>query len=83
MVLNVEGVRLAKRDGAVTLRKLHALGWSPQDVVELLGRSLGIEGARSAEDFARGLQIEMLHRKPWLINPQELTKGPGYLNVRG
>lgn len=52
MVLNSEGVRLSKRDGAVTMRALAEYGWSAGDIVEFLGRSLGFDGVRSAGDFA-------------------------------
>lgn len=52
MVLNDEGVRLSKRDGAVTMRALAECGWSAGDVVEFLGCSLGFDGVRSAGEFA-------------------------------
>lgn len=55
MVLNAQGVRLAKRDGAVTLRELGEHGWEPGDVVELLGNSLGMVGVRDATEFAQAL----------------------------
>ena len=54
MVLNSEGVRLAKRDGAVTMRALATYGWGAGDVAELIGRSLGLQGIRSAPDLLRG-----------------------------
>lgn len=52
MVLNGEGVRLSKRDGAVTMRALAEYGWSAGDVVEFLGRSFGFDGVRDASGFA-------------------------------
>ncbi len=50
LVLNQAGARLAKRDGAVTLRQLAELGWSTADIVELLASSLymGKAGCASA-----------------------------------
>lgn len=58
MVLNAEGVRLAKRDGAVTMRALAEYGWQPADVAELVGRSLGIADVRSAADLADALAAQ-------------------------
>ena len=40
LVLGDDGQRLAKRHGAVTLRDLAGLGWSPTDVLAALARSL-------------------------------------------
>lgn len=42
LVVNAMGVRLAKRDGAVTLADLAALGRGAGDVLSLLGWSLGL-----------------------------------------
>lgn len=42
LVLGADGERLAKRHGAVTLRELAAEGWSADDVVAVLARSLGL-----------------------------------------
>lgn len=70
MVLNAEGVRLSKRDGAVTLRALAEYGWSAGDVVEFLGRSLGFDGVRDASEFARALEdvgASALPSTPYLL----------------
>lgn len=64
--------RLAKRDGAVTLADLHALGWSTGDVLEWIGRSLGVEGVRSAGDLLGALDVEALRTlplEPWVVEP--------------
>ena len=63
LVVNHEGKRLAKRDGAVTLAELGierafplisaSLGWPSRDITELLGRF----------DPAR------LPREPWIYQP--------------
>lgn len=45
LVVNRRGERLAKRDGAVTLADLAALGWRSEDVLGALGRSMGLLGA--------------------------------------
>ncbi|MGO1943107.1 MAG: tRNA glutamyl-Q(34) synthetase GluQRS [Ancrocorticia sp.] len=76
MVFNPEGVRLAKRDGAVTMRALADYGWEAGDIAELIGRSLGIDGVRGAGDLAEGLTLEALRGGPWLVDPDALTAGP-------
>ncbi|MDO5067238.1 MAG: tRNA glutamyl-Q(34) synthetase GluQRS [Propionibacteriaceae bacterium] len=42
LVTNRDGVRLAKRDGAVTRADLHDLGWSDADLLAELSASLGL-----------------------------------------
>lgn len=72
LVVNTAGQRLAKRDGAVTMADLAACGWEPGDVVEEIGRSLAISGARCAADIRDGVDIEDLrrrHGKPWVFVP--------------
>ncbi len=76
MVMNAEGVRLAKRDGAVTMKELAAYSWTSADIIELLGRSLGFGSVRSAQEFAAALAGENVGSKPWLIDPKELELGP-------
>ncbi|WKD58534.1 Glutamate--tRNA ligase [Corynebacterium caspium DSM 44850] len=44
LVLGPTGKRLAKRDGAVTLRQLHAAGMTTAQVLGLLAASLGYDG---------------------------------------
>ncbi|MGO1715410.1 MAG: glutamate--tRNA ligase family protein, partial [Ancrocorticia populi] len=73
MVFNAEGVRLAKRDGAVTMRALAEFGWESGDVAELIGRSLRLEGVRSASDLP---PVQSLGSEPWLVDPKELEAGP-------
>jgi glutamyl-tRNA synthetase len=52
LVLGVDGERLAKRHGAVTLRDLAADGWSTSEVVSTLGRSLGLAAVGERVDTA-------------------------------
>lgn len=78
LAVSPSGARLAKRDGAVTLADLEALGWSVEDVVEWIGRSLGVEGARSARDLLDALDVEALSgmsTRPWVVVPP--MAGPG------
>ena len=76
LVTNGEGVRLAKRDGAVTLAALREFGWAPADVVDLLGASLGMDHPRTAENFAALLTPQALMRPAFRIDPKLLEDGP-------
>ena len=74
LALSESGARLAKRDGAVTLEELGALGYSVGDVVEMIGVSLGVEGARSAGELSDRFSHEALlgiSRSPWVVRPPE------------
>lgn len=66
LVLNAEGKRLAKRDGAVTLRDMRAQGVSDADVVEKLGESIGIAGARTVADMVERFDPRLLSREPYI-----------------
>lgn len=66
LVLNAEGKRLAKRDGAVTLRDMRAQGVSYADVVEKLGESIGIAGARTVADMVERFDPRLLSREPYV-----------------
>lgn len=93
LVLNMQGQRLAKRDGAVTLRALRECGWSVADVIELIGRSLGFSGVRSGGGFLAACQAAWAapttsdgtstsantDPRPWLVSLHE--RGPWHLNV--
>jgi glutamyl-tRNA synthetase len=76
MVYNADGVRLAKRDGAVTLRQLAGFGWTPADVVQLLAQSLGMLGVRSSGEFCERLVPGSLRGGRWLLDPVALEAGP-------
>lgn len=52
LVVNAEGRRLAKRDGAVTLADLAARGLDADGVRSLLGHSLGLNEAEEPIDMA-------------------------------
>ena len=72
LVLNPQGQRLAKRDGAVTLSDRLALGETALDVTNLLLSSLGFEavtdlgGLRAA---AEHLNPAELPRQSWMYEP--------------
>lgn len=77
LALAPSGARLAKRDGAVTLEDLAALGWSPADVLEWIGHSVGVSGARTAADLLDALDMDRLRAMPldpWVVTPP--TGGP-------
>ncbi|WP_216395262.1 tRNA glutamyl-Q(34) synthetase GluQRS [Arcanobacterium phocae] len=61
LILNQAGARLAKRDGAVTLRQLAELGWSSADIVELLASSLymGEAGCATAGDVSAAVSVSV------------------------
>lgn len=62
------GARLAKRDGAVTLRDRLALGESAADVVGRIGDSLGVPGCRTAADVLERWDPATLPREPWVVD---------------
>jgi glutamyl-tRNA synthetase len=68
LTLNTAGARLAKRDGAVTLRDRAAHGESAADVVERIGDSLGLEGCRTAADVLERWDPARLSRRPWVVD---------------
>lgn len=68
LVVNQNGDRLAKRDGAVTLADLMPLGWTPAAVRSLLAASLGLaERAESVstDDLLARFDATTLPRAPW------------------
>lgn len=65
LVLNCSGKRLAKRDGAVTLEDLTALGWTPADLVAALGESLGVPGIRSASEYLEAFDPKTIPKTPY------------------
>lgn len=82
LALNADGKRLAKRDGAVTLRELTAVGWRPDDVVALLGASAGLPDAPPGDPattvrwWAERFEPSSIRREPWVVDPTVLAAGP-------
>jgi len=74
LALNRHGVRLAKRDGAVTLADLGALGMDTDRILALLARSLGLaapgETVTLAQLLARFDPLR-LPREPWVVDPTD------------
>lgn len=61
LVLSEAGERLAKRDGAVTLSDLRAIGIEPERVRELLNRSIGMANGANPSTF----DLDTLPKHPW------------------
>ena len=68
LAVSTAGARLAKRDGAVTLRDRLALGESPAQVMERIGDSLGLPGCRTAADVLERWDPALLPRHPWVVD---------------
>lgn len=62
LVLNEKGQRLAKRDGAVTLREMGPV----ESVVEAVALSLGYPGVDSLPQLLEVFEPEQLSREPWV-----------------
>ena len=65
LVVNDEGRRLAKRDGAVTLREM-LRGNSAEEVVAHIAESLGCAGVLSVPKLREVFDPVQLSRQPWL-----------------
>ncbi|MGI9606559.1 MAG: tRNA glutamyl-Q(34) synthetase GluQRS [Acidimicrobiales bacterium] len=75
LIVNDEGRRLAKRDGAVTLGELADLGWSPERVRTMLAASLGLcpPGLHvDIEDLAKGFSLDRIAPTPTVwVDPSD------------
>ncbi|WP_231440691.1 tRNA glutamyl-Q(34) synthetase GluQRS [Brevibacterium zhoupengii] len=73
LVVNIEGRRLAKRDGAVTYQQLRALGWTRDDVYSWIGTSLGFGGAEGTwstiDDMVAGLDFDQIRTEETVFVP--------------
>lgn len=74
LVLGPGGKRLAKRDGAVTLRELREAGASIEDVIGTISASFGMKNVTTAEQFLKTFPHTPLPREPWTYFPL-LNKG--------
>ncbi|MGX7694234.1 tRNA glutamyl-Q(34) synthetase GluQRS [Gordonia polyisoprenivorans] len=74
MVLNPDGVRLSKRDGAVTLADLAATGVDAGIVLDHIAVSLGLAAAGEHVDIATlaaRFDPAVLPRTPWIVSDLE------------
>jgi len=72
LVLGPDGVRLAKRHGAVTLPQLAERGISAQQVLVMLAASLGLadeDEPVTTRDLLSRFDIQRLPREPWVLPP--------------
>ena len=73
LVLNEDGQRLAKRDGAVTYQQLRSLGWTVEDVFAWMQQSLGFgsDGPRwkSVDDMVDGVDFARMLSAPTVFVP--------------
>lgn len=67
LAVNARGERLAKRDGAVTLRDRLDRGESTAQVMGRIGDSLGLPDCRSAADVLARWDPASLVREPWVV----------------
>ena len=67
LAVNGDGARLAKRDGAVTLRDRLERGETVAEVVERIGASLGLTGCCSAADVLERWDPATLPDQPWVV----------------
>ncbi|WP_460721794.1 tRNA glutamyl-Q(34) synthetase GluQRS [Nocardia heshunensis] len=74
LVLNPAGQRLAKRDGAVTLRDRIELGETPAQVLCALAASLGYSDAKTPSDLLKRFRPDTLPREPWRLDPNGLLQ---------
>lgn len=73
LAVNEDGARLAKRDGAVTLRQLMELGWSTEDVISAISESLGFE-ASTVQELLEVFDPGQMNREQWVFTPPEGTR---------
>jgi len=77
LAVNVEGRRLAKRDGAVTLSEFAAQGIAPSAILSVIAQSLELAspGERvTAHVLLERFDPNRLPCEPWVVLPQKLTR---------
>lgn len=69
LLLQADGKRLAKRDGASTVAGLRALGWSPERVIGQLAAwsGLGDGSALKARELVAGFSLARLRREATVV----------------
>lgn len=74
LAVNRDGRRLAKRDGAVTLADLAALGVSPAVALGTIAASLGLPPAGTVADLLPHVDLDRLPRAPWVVRPARVAR---------
>ncbi len=74
LVVGVDGERLAKRHGAVTLDDLSARGIDDARVLEMLALSLdvGVAARGTPDEIAAALSFTRMPKSPWVFEPDDL-----------
>lgn len=68
LLVDAEGKRLAKRDGALTIAALRAQGRTPEDVVGQLAESSGLSsGPTTARALVAGFSLDRVARAPAVV----------------
>jgi glutamyl-tRNA synthetase len=70
LAVNAQGVRLAKRDGAVTLADLRRLGVGPAEVMTMIAASLHLAQPGESADLEHLLQRfdpALIPSEPWIV----------------
>ena len=67
LAVNARGVRLAKRDGAVTLADLARIGVTPIEVLRRIAVSLGLPPADHLDQLLPVFDPARLPREPWTV----------------
>ncbi len=67
LAVNADGRRLAKRDGAVTVPDLAAVGVDATAVLALIAESLGLPAPRRLPDLLTSFDPDALPREPWVF----------------
>ena len=70
LAVNVQGRRLAKRDGAVTLSDLAAVGIDPPQVLGIIADSLGWAAPDRLSDLLVVFDPARLPRDPWVVDAE-------------
>ena len=73
LAVNADGRRLSKRDGAVTMADLRALGVGPQAVLAMIADSFGLPRPRRLPDLLSAFDPAALPREPWVF-PGDRTR---------
>ncbi|WP_407919303.1 tRNA glutamyl-Q(34) synthetase GluQRS [Devriesea agamarum] len=67
LAVNTSGARLAKRDGAVTLRERLQRGESVPQVIEQISASLGYPGIDDVHDLVLAFDPDAMPSTPWVV----------------
>lgn len=70
LAVNRHGARLAKRDGAISLPELAALGHGPRDLLATIAVSLRYDRTGDLSAMLAQFDPARLPREPWVVHPE-------------